>query len=282
VNPVLRKIRWFRLVTVIVPLLLMTPFLSAKEILVCMRCPGKHVTTLAEAIRQAEPGDTVVVKWEPDFPIFVDHLVIDKPITLISRSDKTGSEDFDSHPILTVPFDKFREVIDVTVPGVVIKGFTITNLGSLPDDPDDDTRFDSEIGIRLRAPASISHCQIIKCRTAILIQYPHPASGGLIDHCRLGHPTFASWSTEIEDHPGNFFGVVVLPPQASDSKTVKSFHLPEIRNNTIVSNRYYGIVFPVDHTLQLSENIIELNGRRPFRRCNTSLSEEGRFIWVSP
>lgn len=251
---------------------------GSREIVVCMECSDRQVRTIGEALRKADPGDRIVVVWEPAFPIYSEHLVIDKPVHLISRSGDARPGGFDEHPVLTASFERYREVIDVNSPGVVIEGLNVSNLRSVPVVAGEDTRFEAEIGIRLRVPAVLTGCQVTKCRTAILFQYDAQKQESIITDCRIGYPTFTRWEPDIRNHPGNFFGIVIINPGGEpDSHSGGTI---TIRNCSITGNRFYGLVFPSDRMPQMENNIVELNGFRPFRVIQPEPPECGCFVWA--
>ncbi len=253
-------------------------YCSAKTIHVCMQCKEGKVKTIERAVRVAKSGDTILVHWEPDFPIFLDHAVIDKPITLTVAPGKSTLDDFDSHPIIS-PVGGYKEVIEITVPGVTISGLNITNFAGVSADSSD-AEFDGEVGIRCSAPAVIQYCQFTKCSAAVLLQYDPGkfAVGSRIENCRIGYPTFEKWSPKRPKHPGNLTGVVILDPgcAASENPGIPD----EIKACTITGNRYYGIVFAPGRKPVLKDNLIELNGLRPFRVAKCRLSADGGFIWL--
>ena len=263
-------------------LLVVPGSLWAKDIHVCMNCAEGQVRTIERAMKYAENGDRIIVHWEPGYPILMEHVVIDKAITLTSYAEGQGLENFDVHPTLTAPFNIHSEVIDVTVAGVKIEGLNITNIYGVNDINVDDTDFSNPVGIRVRAPAQIRFCEITKCRTGILLDYLKNipfARGSTITSCRIGYPTFTQWKPGALNHPGNAFGIVILNPANSKQKGV-NLPVDTVKNTAVISNRFYGIVFAQGRQPNMDDCLVELNGIRPFREAQKKLSKEKKLIWT--
>jgi hypothetical protein len=254
----------------------------AAEWIVCLQCPGKKLSTIDEALRRSSAGDTITVIYEPQYPIILEHVVINKAIKLTSRHPDLGIDNFDTHPIISSRFSEAPEIIRVTVPGVEISGFNFDNLGALTDTSVPETSFGRESGVLLEAPATISYCKFNHLQTAILTRYTAwpGKEGSNIHHCQIGEPTSMQWDKDAQKHPGNFYGLLLLPPGKTDSSPPIAYS-DTIASCKIVGNRYYGVVYSPINQPKLVETIVELNGIRPFRICKPGQGENGAIQWIA-
>ena len=251
---------------------------AAADIHVCMECRELDCRTIEQAIQKADPYDTIIVHWEPGYPIMMEHLVIDKPLRIESRSEAGSLDDFNVHPLIALSDESHKEVIDVLVPNVEICGLNIMRTSVRTLRHHDQSVFDTQVGIRLRAPAVIRYCQITKCRTAILAEYsPGQTTGSTFDHCYLGQPTLTKWTENSAGHPGNWFGAVLIMTSCAESKSPVS---DQFYDCSIVSNRYYGVVFSSVRRPTMKSCLVELNGDRPFREIHCELLPDRRMNWV--
>ncbi len=257
-------------------MILGVPSLSARVWHVCMACPESSVQTIQEALRACAPEDTIVVYWETQYPYYLEHLVIDKPVRLISNTAAGDLTNFDLYPVIT---SGESEIIRVTVPGVELIGFNITHMKP-PTIPDGDRKVHFQVGIRLEAPAHIKNCAFTNCGTGILINYhTNPQGlGSVIENCRIGLPADHAVKKGKFKTTQNYFGIAILP--VAPDMIHQPILAPDlIRNCTIMRNYYYGVVYPAKNAPNMEQCIVELNGKRPFRLIK-DLSKDGSIQWM--
>jgi len=244
---------------------------------VCMDCEKRDAITIGEAISMAKPRDTILVYWEPRLPYYMEHLVIDKPLRIISHPAAGDFANYDYFPVLTA---SGKEIIHITVPGVELIGFNIMYL-TKPVLTDDDTTFEGQTGILLSAPALIRHCAITNCRAGILTAYntPEKPSGSRIQMCRIGLPPDHGLNRKDLRQTRNLFGMVLLGSRKNDSELGKG--TDQISDCQIMRNVKYGVVHTPENRPAMQQNIIELNGLAPFRIALPELDSNNQLKWLA-
>nr|HPQ42254.1 hypothetical protein [bacterium] len=238
------------------------PVTQARVWHVCMECPDGDFKTISDAVRKAEPRDTILVYWEPRYPYYMESLVIDKPLRIISHPAAGDLMEYDLYPVITATGDS---IIRITVPGVELIGFNIMFLEK-PGEPDDPQRFDTQVGIRLDAPALIRQCAITNCSTGILAAYTamNSDTGSRIQMCRVGLPPDHGLDRRGLRQTRNLFGLVLLGAQAG-SGYPRGSGMDRITDSQIMRNLYYGVVYTPENPPQMVNNLVELNGTAPYR-----------------
>lgn len=251
---------------------------AAKVWHVCMRCGEQSVQSIEEALRQAQPRDTILVYWEPEFPYYMEHLVIDKPVRIISNAAAGDIPNYDLYPVITT---QAAEIVRITVPGVELIGFNLTFLQKPRDCVDKAGCYNDSVGIRLEAPAIIQHCAITNCTTGILAEYRSSTlqTGSTIQRCRIGIPADHGINPVDLNQISNHFGLVLLgcrlhgPGLGSGTDS--------IRDCQIVRNTLYGVVYTPSNEPDLSGNLIDYNGEGPFRVALPGLDVRNRLVWLN-
>ncbi len=82
--------------------------------------PAGPLTSISEAIAQAQPGDTIEVQGG----VYNEHLVIDKPLTLVGRD----------RPVIDGGGTGI--VVDIDAPDVTLRGFVVRNSGKILEKED--------------------------------------------------------------------------------------------------------------------------------------------------
>ncbi|MBN1296196.1 hypothetical protein JXA80_05400 [bacterium] len=260
-----------------------SPAVTARTIWVCQYCePYMHPNTdsINAALALADPGDTVCIVAEEnpvasaDIIQYAEHIVLDKPVTLTCT---------EHHPVLGPPiltlttFDGVNEVIHVTDKAA---GAVISNL-RIQGPPTDNTpcvgnpldHRTKRAGIRIDAAGtSVKSCIITHCMTGIVISAD---AGVSIVNCTIGDRWIDTISgmIGIEEHwtdshngqpirhPGNGFGIVVLPVESpangQKKDRIDSPHC--IRETTIRSSRYNSLVIPDNAGIIQENNQLEFN-----------------------
>ncbi len=263
----------YRQNTLILIFLLLTLPVSARVWHVCLKCPESNVGTIGDALKAASPGDTILVYWEADFPYFLENLVIDKAVRIISNAAAGDLTDFDLYPVITAVRSP---VVHITVPGVELIGFNIRYLTPPSRENSDDRVFNRQVGIRMDVPATIKNCSITGCGTGILMMGSHTRypQSGRIEKCRIGLP--ADHAVKDRKATGNLFGIVFIGSRGTPENKSQPLLISEC---LIMRNRFYGVVYSPSHPVKMKENLIEVNGKRPFRVAADTPDKAGRFVW---
>lgn len=249
---------------------------TAKVWHVCMDCEERDTRTIGEAVRQAAPRDTILVYWEPRYPYYMEKLVIDKPLRLISYAAAGDILDYDLYPVLTATG---KEIIHIAVPGVELIGFNIMYLQK-PEPIESDTEFLGRVGIRLSAPALIRSCGITNCSTGIYADYGSYSGtqGSRIQLCRIGLPPDHGLNRKGLSQTVNYFGMVLMGSHpVGVSARYASDHVADCQ---IMRNNQYGIVYTPRNKPIMENNIVELNGQAPFRIAQPTLAPDQTLLWI--
>lgn len=254
-----------------------TGAVSAKVWHVCMQCTERDTASIGEALMKAEPRDTILVYWEPGFPYYMEELVIDKPVRIISNVAAGDIPNYDLYPVIT---SLSKQIVHITVPGVELIGFNLMYLAKPGECEEEAACYEGRVGIRLDAPATIRQCAITNCTTGILAAYriKELQSGSSIERCRIGIPPDHGITPAGLEQTSNHFGLVLLGcrqdgPGLGSGRDV-------IRDCQIMRNTLYGVVYTRQNAPELTGNIIEINGKAPFRVIGTGLAPGGSLVWV--
>lgn len=253
------------------------PPVDARVWHVCMECDSGDARTIGEALRQAEPRDTILVYWEPRFPYYMESLVIDKPVRIISHPAAADLINYDLFPVLTATEDV---IVRITVPGVELIGFNIMFLEkpAVPDVPGD---FDPHVGIWLEAPAVIRQCAVTNCTTGIVAAYSRMAApgGSRIQMCRIGLPPDHGLNRRGLRQTRNLIGMVLMGARNGSGFPVGSGS-DSISNCQIMRNHFYGVVYTLKNPPVMDGNLVEMNGTAPFRIARSTLDSSGNLVWA--
>ena len=232
---------------------------------VCQDCGmPKTFRTITEALVAARPGDTINIWGEQTFAGLIgvheyhETLVIDKPITLTCLNPEPSL----GFPVIAGSFDDANQRAVITIlpdgTGTVISNLRIRGpqTGSITDCASA-SPFDcmmQKAGIRIEASGCrIENCRVTRCMTGILVT----GTGNAVTGCRLGDrwrdsrqgvwAVFEEWSASFQghpiDHPGNGFGIVVMPTQSvSGNLSVPPGAENTLRDNEFRGNRYTNLV----------------------------------------
>ena len=250
---------------------------SAKVWHVCMQCAERDTPSIGEALRKAEPRDTVLVYWEPGFPYYMEELVIDKPVRIISNVAAGDIPNYDLYPVIT---SLSKQIVHITVPGVELIGFNLMYLAKPAECEDQAACYEGRVGIRLDAPATIRQCAITNCSTGILAAYRFQGlkTGSSIEQCRIGIPADHGINPAGLEQTSNHFGLVLLGCRQDGPDLGSGADV--IRDCQIMRNTLYGVVYNRKNATELIGNIVEINGKGPFRVIGTGLGPGGGLVWV--
>ncbi len=218
------------------------------------------------------------------FPYYTEHLVIDKPVRIISNVAAGDIPDYDLYPVIT---SQSPELVHITVPGVEFIGFNLMYLQKPPECEDKSICYADTVGLRLDAPASIRQCAITNCSTGILAAYQNPGlkAGSIIQQCRIGIPPDHGINIEGLNATRNHFGIVLLGNRQNGNRQngpEPGIGKDTIRDCQIIRNTQYGIVFTPASEPDLVGNVIEFNGVAPFRIIRPDLDHRNGLVWLTP
>ncbi len=243
---------------------------------VCMECAERDFPSIGDALRQAKPKDTILVYWEPAFPYYMEHLVIDKPVRIISNAAAADITSYDYYPVIA---SVSNEIVHITVPGVELIGFNLIYLQKPADCEDEALCYAESIGLRLDAPALIRQVAITNCSTGILTAYTKPYLGqaSTIQLCRIGLPPDHGLTQTGFMQTKNHYGIVLLGCRQEGQYL--GVGRDKISDCQIMRNAQYGLVYTTANEPEMLGNLIELNGKGPFRIVNPKLGENQKLIW---
>jgi hypothetical protein len=244
---------------------------------VCMRCPDKDAPSISDALRQANPKDTILVYWEPDFPYYMEQLVIDKPVRIISTAAAGDMMNYDYYPVIV---SVSPQVVHIRSPGVELIGFNIMYLQKPEECHDKRACYSDTVGIRLEAPATIRQVAITNCSTGILAVYDNEylKTGSIISHCRIGLPPDHGLTETGFSQTRNHYGIVLLG--ARQDGPGRGTGRDKITNCIIMRNTQYGLVYTSRNEPVRRNNTIEFNAGGPFRVVRPELDDQNRFVWI--
>ncbi len=221
-------------------------------------------STINAALAAAQNGDTLLIHWDAQNPIFPEHIVIDKTITL--TSDWTSGSSWSTCPMIQYGFSTYNEIIRVDADNVTISKLRIQNQTGLGIATGDETDMDSEIGIYIRqSECVVSECEVTRCRVGILLANSCVAVlENTIDSCQIGTSVTARWYAPTQGqpiHPGNFFGIVQYETARTNTAyAIGTYHPNRITNCEIARNRFYGVVLRGGSMATVHNNRIVWNG----------------------
>jgi hypothetical protein len=243
---------------------------------VCMQCSERDSPSISDALRRAKPHDTILVYWEPGFPYYMEHLVIDKPVRIISNTAAGDIMTYDLYPVIA---SVSHEVVRITVPGVELIGLNIMYLQQPADCNDEKLCYMESTGIRLDAPAIIRQVAITNCATGILAAYdkPYLDQASTIQLCRIGLPPDHGLTKAGFNQTRNHFGLVLLG--CREEGRYLGVGRDRITDCQIMRNTQYGLVYTTANEPVMEGNLVEFNGKGPFKVVNPTLGKEQELIW---
>ncbi len=246
---------------------------------VCMECSERDFPTIGDALRHAQPQDTILVYWEPSFPYYLEHLVIDKPVRIISNAAAGDISSYDYYPVIA---SVSREIVHIKVPGVELIGFNIMYLRKADDCEDETLCYEESTGIRLDAPALIRQIAINNCSTGILTAYTKPYLGqtSTIQLCRIGLPPDHGLTKTGFMQTQNHYGMVLLG--CREDGQYLGVGRDKIVDCQIMRNTQYGLVYTTANEPDMVGNLIEFNGKGPFKIVQPKLGENQKLVWFEP
>ncbi len=244
---------------------------------VCMRCKDKDAESITDALRRANPKDTILVYWEPGFPYYMEHLVIDKPVRIISTAAAGDMMNYDYYPVIA---SVSPQVVYIRSPGVELIGFNIMYLQRPEECHDPRACYADTVGIRLEAPATIRHVAITNCATGILAVYDdeYLDTGSIISHCRIGLPPDHGLTETGFSQTRNHYGIVLLG--ARQDGPGLGTGSDKITNCQIMRNTQYGLVYTSRNEPIRRNNTIQFNSRGPFRVVRPELDDQNTLVWI--
>jgi hypothetical protein len=274
----INDIRLFRTIFPVILLLVIRvewfpQVVSGRVLVVALNRPDARFSTISEAVKKAKPHDTILVYWEKNCSFFLEHLVIDKPIRIISHPAASDIEDFHYFP--TILASGYPEIVHISSPGVEMIGFNIVGPGKQMSP--DDRSYKKHTGIRLDYPALIRLCSITGCGTAILAHYRQldNVQGSRIEQCRIGLAADEPENAAMVIRWKNDFGIVLLGVFGSETPV-----RDRIQDCRIMNNRWYGLVYLTFTAPEIRKSTLELNGLRPFRIARSVDTDKGLLSWL--
>lgn len=277
------KVAVRRVIVWVMGTLILIPFTLAEEgdqnrvWHVCMQCSDRDSPSISDALRRAKPKDTILVYWDPGFPYYMEHLIIDKPVRIISNAAAGDIMTYDLYPVIA---SVSREIVRITVPGVELIGLNIMYLQKPADCNDEKLCYTESTGIRLDAPAIIRQVAITNCSTGILAAYekPYLDQASTIQLCRIGLPPDHGLTQTGFSQTQNHFGLVLLG--CRQEGRYLGVGRDKITGCQIMRNTQYGLVYTTVNEPIMEGNLIEFNGKGPFQVVSPNLGEKQELIWL--